>query len=57
LDLKEVKLVDRAAVRFLVVCEARGIEIRNPSPYIREWIAKEAAGTPASDFTNESDES
>jgi hypothetical protein len=41
LDLEEVKLVDRDAVRFLGVCEANGTELKHCSPYIREWIAKE----------------
>jgi anti-anti-sigma regulatory factor len=41
LDLEDVKLVDRDAVRFLGVCEANGTELRHCSPYIREWIAKE----------------
>jgi anti-anti-sigma regulatory factor len=45
LDLKEIKLVDRAAVKFLVQCERDGIQIRNASLYIREWISKEAAET------------
>jgi anti-anti-sigma regulatory factor len=38
LDLQEVRLVDRAAVRFLAACETRGIKLRNCPPYIREWI-------------------
>ena len=37
-DLKEVRLVDRETVRFLSVCEARGIKLKNCPPYIREWI-------------------
>ena len=41
LDLEDVKLVDRDAVRFLSGCEANGTELRHCSPYIREWIAKE----------------
>ena len=41
LDLQDVKLVDLDVVRFLVACEADGAELRNCSPYIREWIAKE----------------
>lgn len=41
LDLEDVKLVDRDAVRFLSVCEANGTELRHCSPYIREWIARE----------------
>jgi hypothetical protein len=38
LDLEEVRLVDREAVRFLAACEARGIKLKNCSSYIREWI-------------------
>jgi ABC-type transporter Mla MlaB component len=41
LDLKDVVLVDRAAVRFLRVCETDGNVLRNCPPYIREWIARE----------------
>jgi hypothetical protein len=39
-DLKEVRLVDREAVRFLADCEARGIKLKNCPPYIRLWIGK-----------------
>ncbi len=38
LDLEEVKLVDREAVRFLAACEARGIKLQSCPSYIREWI-------------------
>lgn len=38
LDLMEVKLVDVDAVRFLSSCDARGIELKNCPPYVREWI-------------------
>lgn len=38
LDLEEVRLVDRQAVRFLAACEARGIRLRNCPSYVREWI-------------------
>jgi len=41
LDLKELLLVDREAVRFLKLCESNGIELRNCSAYIREWITRE----------------
>ena len=34
LNLEEVKL----AVRFLVVCEADGVELRNCPAYVLEWI-------------------
>jgi STAS domain-containing protein len=38
LDLKEVKLVDREAIRFLAACEARGIRLKDCPSYIRRWI-------------------
>ena len=41
LDLDEVRVVDVAVVRFLVRCEADGIELRNCSRYIREWMDRE----------------
>ena len=39
--LAEVELVDRDAVKLLVLAEAQGIELRNCPAYIREWITKE----------------
>lgn len=41
LNLEEVTLVDRAAVRFLGLCESKGVELLNCSLYIREWILRE----------------
>jgi hypothetical protein len=41
LDLKELMLVDREAVTFLKQCESKGIELRNCSSYIRQWITRE----------------
>ena len=41
LDLREVKLVDRDAVKFLSRCEANGARLVNCPAYIREWIAGE----------------
>ena len=41
LDLKEVKLIDREAVRFLARCKENGIKVENCPAYIREWILKE----------------
>jgi anti-anti-sigma regulatory factor len=41
LDLTEVKLVDRDAVRFLAQIETRGARLRNCSAFIREWISRE----------------
>jgi hypothetical protein len=44
IDLTEVILVDREAVRLLAISEADGIEIRNCPAYIREWISRERDG-------------
>jgi ABC-type transporter Mla MlaB component len=44
LDLADVRLVDRDAVRFLAEQEAVGIVLRNCSAYIREWISQERIG-------------
>ena len=41
LDLDEVTLVDIGVVRFLIACEAEGIELLNCAPYIREWMSRE----------------
>ncbi len=42
LDLKDLQLVDRDAVRFLGASEAdRRISIRNCPAYIRAWMARE----------------
>ena len=41
LDMEEVTLVDREVVRFLGVCEAKGVRLRNCPPYILVWILKE----------------
>ena len=41
LDLQEVKLVDREAVRFLARCEAEGITLVHCLSYIRAWIGQE----------------
>ena len=42
-DLHEVKLVDREAVRFLARCEADGITLVHCPTYIRVWIEREKA--------------
>jgi hypothetical protein len=41
MDLAAVDVVDRGAVNLLALSEARGVELRNCPPYIREWIARE----------------
>ena len=44
LDLADVTLVDREAVKFLAHCQADSIELENCPPYIREWIQREKGG-------------
>jgi hypothetical protein len=41
LDLDEVNVVDLDAIRFLNECQARGLQVVNCSPYIREWMLHE----------------
>jgi anti-anti-sigma regulatory factor len=41
IDLTEVMLVDREAVRLFATSELNGIELRNCPAYIREWVTKE----------------
>ena len=41
MNLKEVTLVDRDAVRFLARCEADSIKLEDCPAYIREWIVGE----------------
>ena len=40
-DLKDVSLVDREAMRFFASCEADGVKLENCTPYIREWMERE----------------
>jgi len=41
LDLYDVTLVDVGVVRYLIACEAEGIELLYCAPYIREWMNRE----------------
>ena len=41
IDLTEVELVDRDAVKLLAHTEGNGIELRHSPAYIREWITRE----------------
>jgi len=41
LDLKDLTLVDRDAVRFLGRCEAASIKLNDCPAYIREWVRRE----------------
>src|SRR6202023_3340603 len=47
IDLKNVHLVDREAVKLLALNETNGTELRNCPPYIREWVTRERAETHA----------
>jgi len=49
LDLKDLLLVDREAVKLLALRESNGLELRNCSAYIREWITKERVDGSASE--------
>jgi len=41
LDLRDVTLADRDAVRFLGGCEANGMKLENCPAYVREWMDRE----------------
>ncbi len=41
LDLKNVTLVHRDAVKFLATCESNGTTLQNCPGYIRAWIVTE----------------
>jgi hypothetical protein len=41
LDLGDVRLADRDAVRFLRGCEADGVKLENCPAYIRKWMDRE----------------
>jgi hypothetical protein len=41
LDLREVSVVDREVMRFLISCEADGVRLENCASYIREWMERE----------------
>jgi anti-anti-sigma regulatory factor len=43
-DLKDVRLVDRDAVRFLAEIQGQGAKLRNCSAFVREWISRERDG-------------
>jgi hypothetical protein len=41
LDLWDLRLADRDAVRFLKSCEADGMKFENCPAYIRDWMDRE----------------
>jgi len=40
-ELTELELIDRGALKLLAIHEANGIELRHCPAYIREWITRE----------------
>jgi hypothetical protein len=62
IDLENVLLIDRDAVRFIAAAEANGIELRNCPAYVREWVARETnserseRGRRTTDGVDDSDE-
>lgn len=49
IELAEVELIDRDAVKLLALHEATGIELRHCPAYIREWVTRERASSWRSD--------
>ena len=41
LDLQEIGLADRDAVKFLTSCERDGMKLENCPAYVREWMNRE----------------
>jgi predicted metal-binding protein len=41
LGLRDLRLADRDAVRFLRGCEADGMKLENCPAYVREWMDRE----------------
>jgi hypothetical protein len=41
LDLGDLRLADREAVRFLKGCEADGMKLENCPRYLRDWMNRE----------------
>ena len=44
-DLEELTLTGQDGMAFLAQCEAGGIPLANCDPYLREWIARQKAGS------------
>jgi predicted metal-binding protein len=41
LDLRDLRLADRDAVKFLMGCERGGMKFENCPAYVREWMDRE----------------
>jgi predicted metal-binding protein len=42
LDLRDLRLANRDAVRFLRGCEADGMKLENCPAYVREWMDRQS---------------
>jgi hypothetical protein len=49
IDLKDVLIVDREAIKLLAMRESSGVVLRNCPAYIREWVTRERAVINASE--------
>jgi hypothetical protein len=49
IDLKDVLIVAREAIKLLAVGESNGVELRNCPAYIREWVTRETVDRNASE--------
>jgi hypothetical protein len=56
LDLTDILLVDRGAVKLLALSESSGAELRNCPAYIREWVTRERVDGSASEQGTEESE-
>ena len=45
LDLSEVRLVDRQVIKFLAICETKGVQLKNCPSYVRQSIESGAGGS------------
>lgn len=43
IDLEDVLIADREAIKLLAIHELNGVELRNCPAYIREWVTRETA--------------
>jgi monoterpene epsilon-lactone hydrolase len=53
IDLRDVTLISRNAIRLLSSVEARGTELRNCPAYIRDWVSREREGLVIHQITQE----
>ena len=57
IDLNDVLIVDREAIKLLAVGESNGVELRNCPAYIREWVTRERADNTSEERTKGTEDS